>query len=122
VGDTSDGFPGIRGWGEKKSRSHALSRYLHLENIPKDWREWDPAIWKAKSLSETLFNAWEEALLFRTLATLRLDVAVFETVGELRWNGPRSDFEEHCRRMKATELFARACQAGRSPSKLQAGT
>ena len=121
VGDTSDGFPGIRGWGAKAAAA-VLSRYLHLESIPKDWREWDPAIRKARSLSESLFNAWDDALLFRTLATLRLDVPVFGTVDELRWNGPVSGFEEHCRRMKTTELFTRACQAGRSPSRLQAGT
>lgn len=115
VGDTSDGYPGVRGWGAKGASS-VLSRYSHLENIPKDWREWDPALRKAKPLSESLFNGWEDALLFRTLATLRLDVPVFEDVNELNWNGPRSEFEEHCQRMKAPELFNRAQKAGASGS------
>ena len=47
----------------------------HLEDIPKDWREWNPSIRKARPLSESLFTAWDDALLFRTLATLRLDCA-----------------------------------------------
>jgi hypothetical protein len=64
-------------------------------------------------LSESLFNAWEDAILFRTLATLRLDVPVFETVEELRWKGPSFDFEEHCQRMKSPTLFSRAAAAKR---------
>src|SRR5579862_690188 len=43
LGDSADGFPGVAGWGEKAAAS-ILSRYNHLENIPKDWREWHPAI------------------------------------------------------------------------------
>jgi 5'-3' exonuclease len=121
VGDSSDGFPGVRGWGAKAAAA-VLSRYLHLENIPRDWSQWDPAIRKAKSLCESLLNAWQDAVLFRTLATLRLDVPVFENIEELRWDGPHSSFEEHCRVMKAPGLFARASRARRSPSKLQAGT
>jgi hypothetical protein len=55
-----------------------------------------------------LFSAWDDALLFRTLATLRLDVPVFESVEDLRWKGPRPNFEETCRRIKAPELVCRA--------------
>jgi len=110
VGDSADGFPGVRGWGAKAAAS-VLSHYLHLENIPKDWREWDPSIKKARVLSESLFGAWDDALLFRTLATLRLDVPVFDAVDELRWKGPRGDFEEWCRRMKAPGLVGRVAEA-----------
>jgi hypothetical protein len=46
-------------------------------------------------------------LLFRTLATLRVDVPVFETVEDLRWKGPRPNFEEHCKRMKMPNLLSR---------------
>ena len=106
VGDSADGFPGVRGWGAKAAAA-VLSKYSHLENIPKDWARWDPSIRKARGLSESLFGAWKEALLFRTLATLRLDAPVFETVEELRWAGPREGFEECCRRMKATGLAGR---------------
>jgi len=107
VGDSADGFPGVSGWGPKAAAS-TLSRYTHLEDIPKDWREWHPSIRKARTLSSSLLNAWSDALLFRTLATLRLDVPVFETVEDLRWSGPRPDFEESCRQMKSPDLLARA--------------
>jgi len=111
VGDSADGFPGLPGWGAKAA-ALTLSQYPHLENIPKDWREWHPSIRKARALSESLFGAWNDALLFRTLATLRLDVPVFETVEDLRWNGPRRPmFEEYCRRMKSPELLRRANSA-----------
>jgi 5'-3' exonuclease len=110
VGDSADGFPGVRGWGAKAAAG-TLSLYSHLENIPKDWMKWDPSIRKAKVLSESLFNAWDDALLFRTLATLRLDVTVFDTVEDLRWKGPRQNFEECCRVMKAAGLLKRVATA-----------
>ena len=110
VGDSADGFPGLPGWGGKAA-ALVLSQYPHLEDIPKDWRAWHPSIRKARVLSESLFNAWNDALLFRTLATLRLDVPVFEEVDDLRWQGPRPNFEEHCRRMKAPDLLRRVTAA-----------
>jgi 5'-3' exonuclease len=106
VGDSADGFPGVAGWG-LKGATLVLSQYPHLEDIPKDWREWHSSIKKARLLSETLFSAWDDALLFRTLATLRLDVPVFDSVEDLYWNGPRANFEETCRRIKAPELLRR---------------
>jgi len=93
VGDSADGFPGISGWG-KKAAAAALSIYGHLENIPKDWRSWDPSIRNSRSLAETLFGHWQDAMLFRTLATLRTDVPVFNMIEELRWNGKRANFED----------------------------
>jgi 5'-3' exonuclease len=110
VGDDADGFPGLAGWGAKAA-ALTLSRYPHLEDIPKDWRAWDSSIRKARPLSESLFGAWDDAVLFRTLATLRLDVPVFDTVEDLRWRGPRPDFEQMCFRMKAPELYGRAKSA-----------
>ena len=110
VGDSADGFPGVRGWGAKAA-SAVLSRYTHLENVPKDWRAWDPAIGRARVLSESLLAAWNDALLFRTLATLRRDVPVFESVEGLRWKGPREDFENSCQRMNAPALASRAASA-----------
>jgi 5'-3' exonuclease len=86
VGDTADGFPGIPGWG-KKAAASVLSIYTHLEQIPKDWKEWTPPVRNARSLANSLFSLWDEALLFRTLATLRTDLPVFESVEELRWPG-----------------------------------
>jgi 5'-3' exonuclease len=111
VGDSADGFPGVTGWGPKAA-ALVLSQYLHLEDIPKDWQAWHPSIRKARLLSESLFNAWSDAMLYRTLATLRLDVPVFNTVDDLRWKGPRPNFEEHCRRMNSPGLLRRATTAG----------
>jgi 5'-3' exonuclease len=106
VGDSADGFPGVRGWGAKAAAS-VLSNYTHLEEIPKDWTKWDSSIKKARSLSESLFAAWSDALLFRTLATLRLDVPVFTDIEDLRWTGPRENFAECCRVMNAPALAGR---------------
>src|SRR5271155_1364737 len=110
VGDSADGFPGVPGWGIKAA-ALTLSQYPHLEDIPRDWQEWHPSIKRARALSESLFNLWSDALLFRTLATLRLDVPVFDTVEDLRWKGPRPDFEERCRRMKSPNLVGRVTSA-----------
>ncbi len=111
VGDSADGFGGVAGWGAKAA-ALTLCQYPHLEDIPKDWQEWHPSIRKARLLSESLFNAWNDALLFRTLATLRLDVPVFDMVEDLYWKGPGPNFEEYCHRMKSPELFNRAKRAG----------
>lgn len=110
VGDSADGFPGVAGWGAKAA-ALTLSQYPHLEDIPKDWREWNASIKRARALSESLLSAWDDALLFRTLATLRLDAPVFDSVEELRWKGPRPDFEETCRRIKAPDLLRRVTSA-----------
>jgi 5'-3' exonuclease len=110
VGDSADGFPGLPGWGAKAA-ALTLSQYPHLEDIPRNWQAWHSSIRKARLLPESLFNAWNDALLFRTLATLRLDVPVFDTVEDLRWMGPRSNFEEYCQRMKSPDLLRRAASA-----------
>ncbi len=115
VGDSADGFPGVAGWGQKAA-ALVLSQYPHLEDIPQDWRAWHPSIRKAHVLSESLFSAWNDALLFRTLATLRVDVPVFETVEDLRWKAPRPNFEEHCRKMKSPDLLRRATAAASTRS------
>jgi 5'-3' exonuclease len=116
VGDSADGFPGVPGWGQK-SAALILSQYPHLEDIPKDFRDWHPSIRSALRLSTSLFNSWTDALLFRTLATLRLDVPVFDTVDDLRWKGPRESFEEQCHRMKSPDLLNRATSARASKSR-----
>jgi len=107
VGDSADGYPGITGWGEKAAAA-VLSQYSHLENIPKNFAEWHSSIRRARPLSESLFGSWDDALLFCTLATLRLDAPVFDSVDELRWAGPRQDFEKCCQRMKSDNLLRRA--------------
>jgi 5'-3' exonuclease len=118
VGDAADGFPGLSGWGEKAA-ALTLSQYPHLEDIPKEWSAWHPSIRRARLLSESLFNGWNDALLFRTLATLRLDVPVFDSVQDLRWTGSRPNFEEYCERLKLPDLVRRTALArsGKSHSK-----
>ena len=106
VGDSADGYPGVSGWGPKAA-ALTLSRYAHLEGIPKDWQAWHPSIRKARTLAATLFDAWNDVLLYRTLATLRLDVQTFDTVDTLRWTGPCMDFEDRCRRLQSPDLFIR---------------
>ena len=106
VGDTADGFPGIPSWGEKAA-AQTLSKYGHLEAIPRDWRAWDPSIRNVQRLSQSLFDSWDDALLFRTLATLRVDAPVFQLLDDIRWSGPRPEFEALCNAMGAPELFSR---------------
>ena len=107
VGDSADGYPGISGWGAKTAAA-VFSQYPHLEDIPKDWRHWDPMLRRARPLAESLFAAWEDALLFRTLARLRVDVPVFSSIDDLLWRGAAEDFKQTCERMNAPDLFRRA--------------
>ena len=113
VGDSADGYPGIAGWGEKAASS-VLSQYPHLEDIPKDWKNWASSIKRAPKLSESLFGAFDEALLFRKLATLRTDVPVFENVEDLMWRGPKVEFESYCKKMKSDALLKRVLSAHRT--------
>ena len=110
VGDSADGFPGLPGWGPKAA-SLTFSQYRHLEDVPKDWRLWTSALRGAQRLAAVLFQQWNDALLYRTLATLKLDVPVFESVDELQWKGPRADFEQYCQRIRIPALYARVMAA-----------
>jgi 5'-3' exonuclease len=92
VGDAADGYPGLPGWGAK-STAAVLAKFRHLEAIPGDFREWRVNAANAGSLATTLSEQRERALLFRTLATLRTDIPLFDNVEELRWNGPKADFD-----------------------------
>jgi len=92
VGDAADGYPGLPGWGAKSSAS-VLARFAHLESIPTDWREWRVNAANASTLAHTLSNERDRALLFRTLATLRTDIALFDEVDELQWQGPKVGFD-----------------------------
>src|SRR6188474_2992355 len=79
VGDSSDGYPGLQGWGAK-SASAVLAKFGHIENIPADWRSWGVNCARPGALSLTLENNRELVMLFRDLATLRTDIPVFNTV------------------------------------------
>jgi 5'-3' exonuclease len=116
VGDNADGYPGLRGWGAKSSAA-ILAHYRHLESIPDDWRRWETKITGAARLASTLSRDRTMAVLFRTLATLRLDVPVFESVDELRWTGLNPGFSQVAARLDANSqnkmlVAATTLQAG----------
>lgn len=91
VGDAADGYPGLPGWGAKSSAA-VLAKFAHLESIPEDWRKWSVNAGSASTLANTLSRERDRALLFRTLATLRTDIPLFDDVDQLRWNGPTPAF------------------------------
>lgn len=99
VGDSADGFPGLPGWGPK-SAATLLSRYGTVDAIPDDPAEWDVRVPRAAALARTLAEQRDLARLFRTLATLRTDVPVFETVDKLEWRGPTSTLPESRTRLR----------------------
>ena len=90
VGDSSDGYPGLQGWGAK-SAALVLAKYGHIENIPDDGTTWGVNV-RAGSLAATLKRDRHLALLFRDIATIRTDVPVFESVDELEYQGPTPAF------------------------------
>jgi len=106
VGDSADGYPGLRGWGAKSSAA-VLAKYAHLESIPEDWREWHVNAANASALADTLSRERDRALLFRTLATLRTDLPLFDDVDQLRWNGPTGTFDEIAAQLDAARTEKR---------------
>jgi 5'-3' exonuclease len=103
VGDSSDGYPGLSGWGAK-SAAAVLARYGHIESIPADWKTWGVNASKPAALAATLARDQEKALLFRHLATLRTDIALFKDVDELRWKGPTRAFQSLAARLDAAAV------------------
>jgi 5'-3' exonuclease len=88
VGDSADGIPGVPRWGAR-SAAAALARYHHLDAIPAHESEWDFAVRGAAALAASLRQHREDALLYRTLATLRRDVPLAEDLAALCWQGAR---------------------------------
>lgn len=107
VGDTADGFPGLAGWGAK-SAATLLSRYGHLEGIPRDEAEWDVTVRGAATLAATLRNGFDDALLFRRIATVALDAPISDSIDELCWRGPQPGFDERCEALDAVRHRTRA--------------
>jgi 5'-3' exonuclease len=114
VGDSSDGYPGIPGWGAKGAAA-VLARYGHLEGVPQRASSWEvPGVGggRAMSLAASLRDHWREAMLYRDLARLRTaedGVAVRQTdPDELRWDGaPRAEWEAFCEEWGLDRLRSR---------------
>jgi 5'-3' exonuclease len=109
VGDSADGYPGLPGWGAK-SASAVLERYKHLESIPEDVSQWGLPVGRATRLSETLRSQFDEALLYRRLATLREDAPLMEELDDLEWRGALPSLEALCREWGDEDLWRRASQ------------
>ena len=107
VGDSADGFPGLPGWGAK-SAATVLDRYGHLEDIPADPSTWDVTVRGAAKLGATLVEQFDDALLFRMIATIRTEAPTVDDVEELRWRGPRPELAEVAERLDAPGLVPRA--------------
>jgi 5'-3' exonuclease len=106
VGDTADGFPGIKGWGAKSSAT-LLSHYHHIENIPNDHMEWAMQVRSSQKLSESLNTDYELALLFKLIATIDYEAPTFETVSELKWNGPKDNYENILKSIDGDRILQR---------------
>jgi 5'-3' exonuclease len=107
VGDSADGFPGLSGWGAK-SASAVLARFGHIEDIPANEREWALDVRGAAKLAATLRDHMDEAMLFKELATLSIDRALLDSVDDLQWRGPTTEFAAVCDVLDAKGLVARA--------------
>ncbi len=116
VGDSADGYPGLPGWGPR-SAAAVLARYDHLERVPAEAAAWGVAVRGAPRLAATLAARRERALLFRQLATLRVDAPIATDVDGLRWAGPRAGFAEWAERLGSPALQGRAeaLAAARAP-------
>jgi 5'-3' exonuclease len=97
VGDSQDGYPGIRGIGPTTAAS-LLNRYGPLESFP----------------PERLGAERDRALLFKTLATLRTDAPLFADVDDLEWKGPTPAFEVWATRIDDKRLLPRCVKAASS--------
>jgi 5'-3' exonuclease len=109
VGDSSDGYPGLPGWGAK-SAAAVLLRYGSIDAIPARASEWDVrGVSGAVRLAAVLQEQMADALLYRTLARLRLDTPIpQEHASDLEWRGaPRVTWEAFCDRWGLDRLRGR---------------
>ncbi|HSO32194.1 MAG TPA: 5'-3' exonuclease H3TH domain-containing protein [Labilithrix sp.] len=107
VGDASDGFPGLPGFGAK-SAAAVLARWGTIERIPDDAAAWDVKVTGAPRLAATLAGHRDEAMLYKKLATLVTDVPLPETLADLEFRGvPRSSFATLCDQLASQDLRTR---------------
>jgi 5'-3' exonuclease len=116
VGDTSDGYPGLAGWGAK-SAAAVLAKFGHLEAIPSDWRTWSVNATRPSALAHTLEQERDRVMLFRDLATLREDIPLFNSVDELQWKGPTPAFAPLAATFEAAITAPDAKRPSREPQR-----
>ena len=96
VGDSADGIPGVPRWGAK-STATVLSEYGRMENIPESYDDWTITVRGGKTLAQNLSANRENALLYKTLATLRTDAPIAESLEAVRWKGvPQREYMDLC--------------------------
>ena len=104
VGDSADGIPGIPRWGDKGTAA-VLSEYGSLDRIPDSYDDWTVTVRGGKTLARKLADNREAADLYRTLATLRMDVPISESLDDLRWRGVlKSEYVSLCDRLGLERL------------------
>ncbi len=104
VGDTSDGIPGLAGFGAK-SAAAVLARWKTVEAIPDDPMRWEVKVTGAPRLAATLAAQRDDAILYKKLATLVRDVPLPESLADLEHEGvPRAPFAKLLELLKATDL------------------
>ncbi len=87
VGDDADGIPGLPGWG-KASAAKVLTVYSHIEAIPDDHATWKvPGVRGTDRLAAALRAQRTDAMLYKLLATLRLDCPIVCDLDALAWRG-----------------------------------
>jgi 5'-3' exonuclease len=109
VGDAADGYPGLPGWGAR-SAATVLARHGHIEAIPDAPGDWAVAVRNRPALAATLRTMRRQAMLFKDLATLRVERSLLAGVDDLRWTGPGPVFGEVCGRIDARSLATRAAR------------
>jgi 5'-3' exonuclease len=96
VGDSSDGYPGLPGWGSK-SAAAVLARWLHVEAIPDSALDWDVPLRGASKLAAVLRDHQSELALYKRLATLNTDAKIDGDLDALEWKGvPQDEFLALC--------------------------
>ncbi len=83
VGDTADGIPGVKGFGDKTAAA-LLRTFSRLEDIPHDAAAWPKDVRGAPRLAEALRNDFDAATLYKRLATLSLDAPISKSLDDLK--------------------------------------
>jgi 5'-3' exonuclease len=114
VGDSADGYPGLPGWGAK-SAATTLAHYGSIEKIPDVPGQWEVSVRGRPALAATLAAHRRHAMLFKDLATLRIQRSLLPDVESLRWAGPSPAFAEVCGRIDARPLATWAARLAERP-------